>query len=77
MGLNLLGELGVDVTEGEELFHLLDTDRSGGVDSRELINGLLRLRGNSKSLDVALILREVNHISDQVDRLEDTLLYNF
>jgi len=68
------GELGVDVAEGEQLFHLLDTDKSGGVDSRELINGLLRLRGNAKSLDVALILREVNRLFDQVDQLEDTVL---
>merc|ERR1712014_174358 len=48
----------VDPSEAKGLFELLDTDNSGGVDTSEMVNGFLRLRGPAKALDIALLIRE-------------------
>eukprot|EP00929_Paragymnodinium_shiwhaense_P093086 TRINITY_DN53138_c0_g3_i1.p1 TRINITY_DN53138_c0_g3~~TRINITY_DN53138_c0_g3_i1.p1 ORF type:complete len:567 (-),score=108.84 TRINITY_DN53138_c0_g3_i1:197-1897(-) len=59
----------IDATEAKNLFTLLDTDNSGGVDCAELINGLLRLRGNAGALEVSLMMREISYMYDRIDAL--------
>eukprot|EP00929_Paragymnodinium_shiwhaense_P120576 TRINITY_DN9253_c0_g3_i1.p1 TRINITY_DN9253_c0_g3~~TRINITY_DN9253_c0_g3_i1.p1 ORF type:complete len:571 (+),score=64.73 TRINITY_DN9253_c0_g3_i1:133-1845(+) len=64
----------VDESEAQNLFELLDTDNSGGVDARELVTGLLRLRGNAGSLEVALMMRELSYMHDRLEmRMQDAL----
>eukprot|EP00929_Paragymnodinium_shiwhaense_P120578 TRINITY_DN9253_c0_g3_i3.p1 TRINITY_DN9253_c0_g3~~TRINITY_DN9253_c0_g3_i3.p1 ORF type:complete len:564 (+),score=89.89 TRINITY_DN9253_c0_g3_i3:152-1843(+) len=64
----------VDSCEAKNLFELLDTDNSGGVDARELVNGLLRLRGTAGSLEVSLMMRELSYMHDRLEvRLQDAL----
>jgi hypothetical protein len=52
-------KLGVDCSEVEKLFHLLDEDGNKSIDKEEFMYGCLRLRGAAKSLDVALIHSEL------------------
>jgi len=50
--------LEIDVTQAEDLFHLLDTDESGNVGLDEFLGGCMRLRGTASSMDVNLVLWE-------------------
>jgi len=52
----------VDPCEAKGLFHLLDLDGSGSLSADEFLNGCLRLRGEAKSLDVALLIQEVRRV---------------
>eukprot|EP00929_Paragymnodinium_shiwhaense_P023824 TRINITY_DN14823_c0_g2_i1.p1 TRINITY_DN14823_c0_g2~~TRINITY_DN14823_c0_g2_i1.p1 ORF type:complete len:552 (+),score=77.70 TRINITY_DN14823_c0_g2_i1:121-1776(+) len=62
-----LKAIDVNPTEAQSLFALLDTDDSGSIDVAELINGLLRLKGTTSSLDISLLLREIAHLCDRVE----------
>jgi len=55
----------VDPTDAKGLFKLLDLDNSGGLSAEEFLNGAIRLRGNAKSLDVALLIQEVKKINSR------------
>merc|ERR1712232_847944 len=49
----------VDISEARGLFLLLDMNGSGTLNTEEFLNGCIRLRGFSKSLDLALLTRQV------------------
>lgn len=51
-------EINVDPSEAKTLFELLDQDGSGSVDAGELVDGLMRLRGNATALDLASYANE-------------------
>merc|ERR1712183_1232654 len=51
-----LQELGVEVEDLKNLFSLLDVDGSGSVGEAELVKGSLRLMGDAKALDLALLM---------------------
>merc|ERR1712083_882326 len=51
-----LTSLEIDHTHARHLFDLLDTDGTNELDINELIQGCMRLKGNAKSVDVAMIL---------------------
>ena len=53
-----LSTLGLDVSEAEALFRLLDDDDSGEVGISEFITGCSKLRGAAKSIDVNLLIHE-------------------
>jgi len=55
----------VDISEARELFMLLDLNGSGMIESDEFLNGCVRLRGSAKSLDLALLGRQVKHMHDK------------
>eukprot|EP00929_Paragymnodinium_shiwhaense_P095545 TRINITY_DN5673_c0_g1_i1.p1 TRINITY_DN5673_c0_g1~~TRINITY_DN5673_c0_g1_i1.p1 ORF type:complete len:553 (+),score=120.51 TRINITY_DN5673_c0_g1_i1:62-1660(+) len=59
----------IDATEAKNLFVLLDTDNSGGVDCSELVNGLLRLRGHAGALEVSLMMREMSYMFDRIQQM--------
>jgi len=59
-------KLGVDVNKVEKLFMLLDEDGSGDIDREEFIFGCLRLKGEAKSLDLAILHREVASLKQVV-----------
>merc|ERR1740117_1111083 len=60
--------LGVEADQVHKLFYLLDADGSGNVDSDEFMYGCLRLKGEAKSLDMAILHREL-HDSFQITNL--------
>merc|ERR1719296_400562 len=47
-----LDALGISTEDVGVLFYLLDTDKSGMVDSKEFAEGCLRLQGDAKGVDV-------------------------
>lgn len=57
--LEYMEELGLKPDEAQGLFHLLDDDESGTVSSSEIVDGCLRLRGQARALDVALLHRDL------------------
>jgi len=65
--------LGVDVTEVEKLFLLLDEDGSGCIDKTEFMFGCLRLKGEAKSLDLAILHREVQAMARDIMLMQRTL----
>merc|ERR1712190_56903 len=58
--------INVDPGEAEGLFALLDADGTGAIDPGELVDGLLRLRGGAKCLDLALLMHQTCTLEDEV-----------
>merc|ERR1712156_191345 len=65
--------LGIDVSQAEQLFRLLDKDGSKMLNHNEFIAGCMRLRGHAKSLDVNLLLHEQRKLSRRFALLEDEI----
>jgi len=66
--------LGVDANQVGRLFELLDRDNSGTIDMEEFMTGCQHLRGEAKSLDMAIIrsdlqilLQGMTDLADQLD----------
>eukprot|EP00931_Biecheleriopsis_adriatica_P053393 TRINITY_DN31230_c0_g1_i1.p1 TRINITY_DN31230_c0_g1~~TRINITY_DN31230_c0_g1_i1.p1 ORF type:complete len:488 (-),score=48.74 TRINITY_DN31230_c0_g1_i1:76-1539(-) len=51
-----LALLGVNFDEAESLFEVMDADRSGTLSSQEFINGLLKVKGAAKGMDVVHLI---------------------
>eukprot|EP00928_Gymnodinium_smaydae_P006650 TRINITY_DN12366_c0_g1_i4.p1 TRINITY_DN12366_c0_g1~~TRINITY_DN12366_c0_g1_i4.p1 ORF type:complete len:434 (-),score=53.72 TRINITY_DN12366_c0_g1_i4:322-1623(-) len=66
--------LGMDTSQVGRLFDILDDDDSGSVTREEFLKGALRLRGEAKSLDVAIILYELDALHDQFDELASVMM---
>jgi len=58
--------LEVDCTEARSLFTLLDVDRSGVVNFDEFLHGCEKLKGDAKSIDIALLHYEIRWLSRAV-----------
>ena len=61
--------IGVDVDEVHRLFVLLDRDESGSVDMNEFKFGCLKLQGPAKSFEIAILLHEVDAMSQNIRAL--------
>jgi len=66
-------QLGVDSDQVGKLFHLLDTNKSGTIDSEEFMFGCLKFRGEAKRVDVAVLHRELIWIHDELEILAKQL----
>jgi len=65
-----LGSMDLDAADGDGLYDLiLDADKDGDLTMDELIRGVARLKGQARSYDLQMLLRQVNFLTDQVDRL--------
>merc|ERR1712039_145995 len=51
--------IGVDVTQVGKLFELLDQDMSGSISVEEFIMGCVKLKGEAKSLDIAILHSDI------------------
>merc|ERR1712039_12025 len=56
-------QIDIDISEAEGVFHLLDINNSGKLSPEDFITGTTRLRGPAKSLDMTLLMREVEEVS--------------
>merc|ERR1719353_1821311 len=56
--------LKLDVSDARVLFRLLDTDESGEITIDEFIVGCYKLQGESRSLDMKIMIFEVNALRD-------------
>jgi len=65
--------LGIDVSQADSLFLLLDKDNSRMLSLEEFLAGCMRLQGAAKSLDVNLLLHENKTLSRRVKELRDCI----
>eukprot|EP00928_Gymnodinium_smaydae_P095208 TRINITY_DN8154_c0_g1_i1.p1 TRINITY_DN8154_c0_g1~~TRINITY_DN8154_c0_g1_i1.p1 ORF type:complete len:799 (+),score=89.63 TRINITY_DN8154_c0_g1_i1:22-2397(+) len=68
--------LGVDAGQVSHLFSLLDDDDSGTITRDEFLKGVLRLRGEAKSLDIAIVLYEMESMRDEIEELGRVLRFS-
>jgi len=61
--------LGLETSDAERLFGLIDVDNSGDVDVGEFLEGFLRLKGNARSIDVYSIMRDLKLLDGRVEAL--------
>jgi hypothetical protein len=61
---SLLKGFGVDVKHVSSFFKLLDVDKSGSIDMLEFMRGLERLKGEAKTLDIALLHEDVRWVGN-------------
>merc|ERR1712203_6083 len=52
-------QINVEVAEARSLFDLLDEDSSGSIDSKEIVEGCLKLRGPARALELSLLARDI------------------
>lgn len=65
--------LELEVADAEMLFELLDDDGSGDVSYDEFLNGVTRLKGQARSLDLVSVMRSVEGISKDMGTLQTTV----
>lgn len=65
-----LSVLGVDVHEVGVLFDLIDTDGSGNITAPEFCEGLVRMRGQARAIDVITLLHENRRLMRKCEKIE-------
>jgi len=65
-----LKDLDIDTPNMKTLFELLDADQSGHVDIRELVQGLMKLRGHASKTDAVATLLCLRSLQRSVKMLE-------
>lgn len=55
-------QINVDKDDARSLFDLLDADGNGGIDSREFVEGCLRLRGPARALELEMLTKKVSKL---------------
>mmetsp|Transcript_102726 Transcript_102726/g.199112 ORF Transcript_102726/g.199112 Transcript_102726/m.199112 type:complete len:436 (-) Transcript_102726:78-1385(-) len=61
--------LELDVTHAHRLFKLLDVNRSNEVGLDEFLDGCVRLKGEAKSIDVNMLVYEMDNLSQQITKM--------
>jgi len=71
----------LDVSDARKLFMLIDRDRSKSIDIDEFLKGCYALQGESRSLDVKMMEREVHtlhelfvHFAESLSRVEERVV---
>lgn len=59
--------LGLETSDTERLFKLIDDDGSGDVDVDEFLDGCLRLKGQARSIDVYAIMHDLKIVENKLD----------
>jgi len=62
-----LKSLDIDVAEVGEMFKELDMDNDGYVDSQELREGLMKMKGSARSIDMVALYHDCKKYSCQLD----------
>jgi len=57
-----------------QLFDVLDADGSGGIQVTELVQGLLKVRGDPRKSDIVATLLSVRAVQDMLRRVEEKIL---
>jgi len=61
--------LELDVSNAHRLFRLLDTDGSNEVGLDEFLDGCMRLKGQARSIDVNMLVYEIERMSRQISHI--------
>jgi len=65
----LINAIGLDITDVQSLFLLLDRDQSGVIDIEEFLVGCLRLKGEARALDFAKVELEMDFLVQAIDNI--------
>eukprot|EP00929_Paragymnodinium_shiwhaense_P008112 TRINITY_DN112044_c0_g1_i1.p1 TRINITY_DN112044_c0_g1~~TRINITY_DN112044_c0_g1_i1.p1 ORF type:complete len:598 (-),score=105.92 TRINITY_DN112044_c0_g1_i1:154-1947(-) len=65
-------QINVEASEARHLFELLDADGGGTVDSKEIVDGCLRLRGPARALDLMTVHNLIRDLRIEVNRFIDS-----
>ncbi|CAK0907089.1 unnamed protein product [Prorocentrum cordatum] len=57
-----LSSMGLDASDGEALYDFMDTDKNGDVSVKELIDGVSKLKGAARSLDLHMCLKRQDEL---------------
>jgi len=68
-----LTEIDLETHSLEELFDLFDVNGDGEITAEELLNGCVRISGNAKALDLAVVSHQVTLLRRQLQQLEYNL----
>jgi hypothetical protein len=71
--LDLLDRCEINTSNKAELFDVLDCDQSGELDVREIVSGLMRMRGPPQKSDSVAALLGVRHLVTAVEDLREKL----
>jgi len=58
----LLNSIGLDVSEAQNVFKLLDLNGTGSINAEEFLAGCIRLRSDAKALDMMVLMRETRRM---------------
>jgi len=64
-----LNAIGIDSTEAQGLFQLLDDDASGTVSIDEFVTGFLRIKGGAKAVDMLSLMYENRKVSKKLNKI--------
>eukprot|EP00930_Biecheleria_cincta_P035094 TRINITY_DN24170_c0_g1_i1.p1 TRINITY_DN24170_c0_g1~~TRINITY_DN24170_c0_g1_i1.p1 ORF type:complete len:809 (-),score=151.84 TRINITY_DN24170_c0_g1_i1:500-2779(-) len=67
--VHVLEDADVDISNKFELFDILDVDMGGELSAEELINGLLKLRGDVSKGDIVAIMLKSIHMTRQIEEM--------
>merc|ERR1719362_1618956 len=71
--LDHMDSLDLNPADRVNIFDILDADGSGSLEVRELITGVLRVRGEARKSDTVAALLAVRAVQDMLRRMEDKL----
>eukprot|EP00928_Gymnodinium_smaydae_P053941 TRINITY_DN3780_c0_g4_i2.p1 TRINITY_DN3780_c0_g4~~TRINITY_DN3780_c0_g4_i2.p1 ORF type:complete len:580 (+),score=55.17 TRINITY_DN3780_c0_g4_i2:55-1794(+) len=71
--LSMLDDVNVDQSTKAELFDVLDTDLSGELAMEELVEGLMKLRGNTTKNDIVGVRMQVQLLTRRVEKLMNAM----
>merc|ERR1712228_912112 len=62
----------IDIGQVRTLFTLLDVDQTGEISMDEFVQGILRLKGNATSMDLAVLAYQVEYMVQMLTRMTGT-----
>jgi len=62
---------GLDTSHVKLLFAMIDRDNSGSVNMRQMIIGMLRLKGHAKGLDTRVLLHGLKRTVKDIQSIQD------
>merc|ERR1719362_1152659 len=72
--LDHMDSLDLNPADRVNMFDILDADGSGSLEVRELITGLLQVRGEARKSDAVATLLAVRAVQDMIRRIPPALL---
>merc|ERR1712135_132710 len=64
--VHIFAHLGLEVTEAVDLFEALDVDENKELEVQEFVVGCMQLRGQAKTVDVVIQMRQTRRILTQL-----------
>jgi len=75
IAVNWLSSMGLEVSDSDNLFNMVlkSAQRPDRITAVDLIKGIARLKGNAKSIDMAVVLNDNRQLLQEVQQLQQTV----